>query len=77
MLKKNSEECTAKNIKTNKEFFKLIHIRKPSRKTVRTLDDKVVKGMWKEDMEKLNELFACVFTTEEIGQIPVPKPVPH
>lgn len=38
------------------------------------MDDKGVKGMLKEDMEikeKLNELFAPVFTVEEVKQNPV------
>lgn len=57
---------------TIKKNFKHIRTRKPTRDAVRLLDDKEVKELLKKVRvvsDKLNELFASVFTVEDSGQV--------
>lgn len=56
-------------------MMKHIRSRKTAREVSKTLDDKVLPRLLKdrEIAEKLNELFALIFTADDVGQTLIPK----
>lgn len=74
-IRQAKKECNIAKV-NNKKFLKYIRNRKPAIELVGPLDDRSVKSAFREKKaieEKLNKIFASVFSREDTGEIPMPE----
>lgn len=61
-------KCKANQIKNLRSVFNYIRSMRPASESVAQLDDQGAFGVDKSVEEKLNKVFALVFTTEDTGE---------